>query len=54
MGNSLPQRELLSGDTNLLGVAAGRLFHLVTITQRFTGYLRPVPILSDVLSTPDT
>ena len=28
-GNSLPQRELLSGHTNPVGIAAGRLKHVV-------------------------
>ena len=39
LGDSLSQRELLSGDTNSLGVAARRLLHFVT----------PIPCLLAVL-----
>ena len=42
LGDSLPQRELLSGDTNSLGVAARRLLHFVN----------PIPCLLAVLVYP--
>src|SRR5438309_11888415 len=42
LGDSLPQRELLSGDTNSLGVAARRLLYFVN----------PIPCLLAVLVYP--